>query len=64
MSEPNVNQRKVEVLKVWYSLFCAIMDHLSNDTGGTSRLSDAEIMQRLRQLRQRLKDEAPELEAS
>jgi hypothetical protein len=51
----DVDARKVEVLKVWYAIFVAIMD--KPDT-------DEKDMALLRKLRDRLRREAPELESN
>jgi hypothetical protein len=49
----NPDPRKVEVLKVWYSVFCTLMD--GNE-------SDAELLKKLRCLRERLMQAYPQLE--
>ena len=46
--------KKIEVLKVWYSIFCVIMDDKDMYIG--------EQLEKLNKLRKRLKDESPELE--
>jgi hypothetical protein len=48
------NERKVEVLKVWYALFTTIMDTWEDP---------AADIERLKKLRNRLAQEDPELEA-
>jgi hypothetical protein len=49
-----VNKRTLEVMKVWYATFTTIMDSYSGD----------ELLWRLRKLRDKLKQEAPELEVN
>jgi hypothetical protein len=49
-----VNERKAEVLKVWYALFTTIMDTWEDP---------AADVERLKKLRERLRQEDPELEA-
>ena len=49
----NPDPRKVEVLKVWYSVFCTLMD-------GNER--DDQLVLKLRVLRQRLIEAYPQLE--
>jgi hypothetical protein len=53
MSDPN--SAKVEVLKVWYSVFCALMDDKAQYT------NDHKIL-KLAHLRQMLRDAYPQLE--
>ena len=50
------NQRALECLKVWYSLFTVIMD------APDSEISNADKLAKLYKLRSRIKHEAPELE--
>lgn len=49
-----LDEKKVEVLKVWYSIFCVIIDAIS--------YNEEEKLSKLTQLRERLKRESPELE--
>jgi len=54
----SVAPRKVEFLKVWYALFCTIMDaHSENE------YTDTEAVAKLRQLRNSLTTRLPEVEA-
>jgi hypothetical protein len=48
-----LDEKKVEILKVWYSIFCVIMDD--------EKIEEDKI-DKLIKLRKRLKDESPELE--
>ena len=52
-----IDPKKLEVLKVWYSLFTTIMDEIPNDP-----VPDTWRMEKLRKLRDRLREEAPGLE--
>ena len=49
-----LSEKRVEMLRIWYAIFIAILD--MPDT-------DAINMEQLRKLRQRIREEAPELEA-
>ena len=49
---------KVEFLKVWYALFCTIMDAHSD-----SEYTDAQAIKKLRDLRNALTTRLPEVEA-
>lgn len=55
----SVDERKVEFLKVWYALFCTIMDAHSD-----SEYTDAVAIQKFKQLRNSLVTRLPEVEAS
>jgi hypothetical protein len=48
-----LDEKKVEILKVWYSIFCVIMDD--------EKIEEDKI-DKLIKLRKRLKDESQELE--
>lgn len=52
-----IDPKKLEVLKVWYALFTTIMDEVPNDP-----VPDSWRIEKLRKLRERLKQEAPGLE--
>ena len=54
----SVNAEKVEFLKVWYSLFCTIMDAWSD-----KEYTDTEAVTKLRDLRNSLTTRLPEVEA-
>jgi len=54
------DSRKVEVLKVWYSVFCTIMDP---DPKDGSEYSPNELIAKLRALREKLREAYPGLEA-
>ena len=56
MSE--VDPRKVEFLKVWYSLFCTLMD-----AWGDGEYTDTVLVQKLVKLRNLLTTRLPEVEA-
>jgi hypothetical protein len=51
--------QKVEFLKVWYSLFCTIMD-----AWGDGEYTDAAAIAKLRDLRNALTTRLPEIEAA
>jgi hypothetical protein len=53
-----IDERKVEFLKVWYALFCTIMDAHSD-----REYSDVEAISKLRDLRNALTTRLPEVEA-
>lgn len=53
----SIDPKKLEVLKIWYALFTVIMDEIPNDP-----VPDSWRIGKLRQLRDRLKREAPKLE--
>lgn len=55
MTERPANAEKVEIIKVWYSVFCTLMDG--------DEYTDAELLSKLRQLREELKKAVPEVEA-
>lgn len=54
----NVDERKVEFLKVWYALFCTIMDAWSDE-----KYDNVETIFKLRDLRNALTTRLPEVEA-
>jgi hypothetical protein len=53
-----VDERKVEFLKVWYALFCTIMDAHSD-----GEYTDTAAIFKLRDLRNSLTTRLPEVEA-
>ena len=53
-----VDERKVEFLKVWYSLFCTLMDAWTD-----GEISDLVLIGRLGKLRNSLTTRMPEVEA-
>lgn len=55
--EMSVNEAKVEVLKVWYSVFCELVDaHLHGE------LNDFDFTDKVIRLRQKLAEALPEVE--
>lgn len=54
--KPAIDPRKLEVLKVWYAIFCTIVDE------GRPEYSEAWKLQKLKELRARLRAEAPDLD--
>lgn len=50
-----IDPAKVEVLKVWYSVFCTLMD--------SDEYTDRVLLEKLRKLRAELVREIPEVEA-
>ncbi len=51
-----IDEAKVEVLKVWYSVFCVLMD-------GPDQYTEGQRLRKLRHLRQLLRDAYPQLES-
>jgi hypothetical protein len=55
-----IDLAKVEVLKVWYSLFCVLVD--SHAEGESSDTADAIFIQKMYELRRQLAEKVPEVE--
>jgi hypothetical protein len=54
---PNIDEAKVEVLKVWYSVFCTLVDAWQ-----ASEYDDVEFISKMLQLRSELIKQLPEVE--
>ena len=54
---PNPSPEKVEVLKVWYSVFCAICD-----TRQDGEYDDATFLRKVLELREKLAEAIPSVE--
>ena len=55
----SADERKVEFLKVWYSLFCTLMDAWTD-----GEMSDLVLIGKLGQMRNALTTRLPEVEAA
>lgn len=53
----NVDPAKVEVIKVWYSVFCTLVDAYN-----AGEYSESGFIDKMKMLRRKLVDEVPEVE--
>lgn len=58
MKMPMPDPAKVEVLKVWYSVFCTLVDAYKNH-----EYTDAQFIEKMGLLREGLRKEVPQVEA-
>ena len=56
-----IDPAKVEVLKVWYSVFCTLVD--GHAEGESTDAADAIFIQKMYELRRKLAERVPEVEA-
>lgn len=57
MSGPQPDPARVEVLKVWYSVFCTLID-----AHAEQEYTDAELIEKMQKLRTALAEAVPEVE--
>lgn len=58
MNDKRVDPARVEVIKVWYSVFCTLVDAYN-----AGEYSESGFIQKMKDLRHKLIEEVPEVEA-